>query len=393
MRILMIHNRYQAVGGEDSSTDAQIELLRSAGHEVVALEDSNTRIPDMGSARTAARSIWSREAKQTVESMLEDRPFDIVHGQNLFPLFSPSVYYAAHRFDVPVVQSLRNFRTVCPEGMLHRDGAVCTDCVGRKVAWPGIKNRCYRGSAAGTAVVAILSAGHGVAGTWKRRVDRYVTPSDHAKSIYVTGGFAEEQIDVIPNFVYPDPGLGGGRGGYAMYAGRLAPTKGLDTLIEAWSDPAIEIPLKIVGEGPLKRDVRAAAAANPLIEYLGVVDSSEVSDLVGDASFAVVPTRGVETFGRVAAEAAAKGTPSIVSDHGGLVEIVEDGRTGLVFPRGDAVALADRVKRLADSNGLLATMRVAARERFEENYSGESVLNAWVDLYEELAAARRKPQV
>jgi glycosyltransferase involved in cell wall biosynthesis len=387
---MMIHNRYRAVGGEDQSTDAQIALLRSAGHDVTVVEDSNSRIAELGSLRTAARSIWSPEAHKRVEKLLAREEHDIVHGQNIFPLFSPSIYYAAARHGVPVVQSLRNFRRVCPEGMLHRDGHVCTDCVGKSFAWPAIAHKCYRGSAAGSGAVAIMSAGHQLARTWKNRVTRYTTSSEYAKRIFVAGGVAAEHIDVIPNFVFPDPGEAEGRGGYALYAGRLAATKGLGTLIAAWKDPEVNVPLKIVGAGPLDVEVRAAVASNPLIEYCGVVSKEEVSSLLADAMFAVVPTTGVETFGRVAAEAAARGTPAIVSDHGGLIEIVVDGETGLVFPRGNAAALSTRVKKLLGDPDLLGDMRIAARKRFLAKFSGESVLRAWVELYERVIAERSR---
>lgn len=388
MRVLMIHNRYQAAGGEDASTDAQVSLLRDAGYEVVLLSDTNERIEDLGNLRTAARSVWSREAKGRVGDLLADGGFDLMHVQNLFPLFSPSIYYAGRDHDVPVVQSLRNFRALCPEGMLYRDGQVCTDCVGRRLAWPGIVHGCYRDSAAGTAVVAAMSSGHRLVGTWQRRVDRYVTPSSYARDIYLRAGWDPDKIDVIPNFVYPDPGPGDGKRDYAIYAGRLFPAKGLDTLIAAWETGGIDVPLKIVGEGPLKHFVKEAAARNPHIEFLGQVTPAEVSELVGDAMFSVVPTRGIETFGRVAAESMARGTPPIAADHGGLAEVVVDGKTGLLFPPGDVAALVAAIDSMISDPARLLSMRKAAREDFLDRFSGDAVLSEWVDLYDRVVAGR-----
>ncbi|MCP4306376.1 MAG: glycosyltransferase family 4 protein [bacterium] len=385
LKILMVHNRYRSVGGEDTSTDSQIALLRAAGHEVVVLEERNERIFELGKLRTATRSVWSTESHGKVDKVLEDGQFDVMHVQNFFPLFSPSIYYAAHRNRVPVVQSLRNFRILCPEAMLYRDGAVCTDCVGKTVAWPSVVHECYRESAAGTAVVAGMSAGHRLLGTWKRRVAHYVTASEITRDIYVRGGWDRDQIDVIPNFVYPDPGAGEGNGGYALYAGRLAPPKGIDALIEAWRVGGIDYPLKIAGTGPLLPDVIDAVAANPLIEYLGVVDGDAVADLMGHATLVVAPTRGIETFGRVVAEAMSRGTPAIVANHGGLSEIVTDGVDGYHFAAGDAGALAERVQLLLSDDERLAAMRVAARREFLARFAGERVLGRWVDLYGRLA--------
>jgi glycosyltransferase involved in cell wall biosynthesis len=388
MRILMVHNRYQAAGGEDASTDAQIALLRDSGHEVVLLGDTNERIAELGTLRTAARSMWSREAKANVSDILHDGNFDVMHVQNYFPLFSPSIYYAARDQGVPVVQSLRNFRALCPEGMLYRDGDVCTDCVGKRIAWPGIMHKCYRDSASGTAVVSLMSAGHRAIGTWQSRVNRYVTPSMHARDVYVQGGWDPDLITVIPNFVYPDPGLGDGKRDYAVYAGRLFPAKGLDTLLAAWDRGGIEVTLKIVGEGPLKHIVRDAVGRNPNIEFLGQVTPEEVSELVGDAMFSVMPTQGIETFGRVAAESLARGTPSIAADHGGLAEIVLDGKTGLLFPPGDVTALIAAVKSLITDPGRLARMREAARADFLDRFVGDRVLARWVDLYQDVISGR-----
>jgi glycosyltransferase involved in cell wall biosynthesis len=391
LRVLMIHNHYLTFGGEDLSTATHVELLRDAGHQVELLEYSNQRVETLGRVRTAGRSLWSQEAYAWVARELSAQDYDVVHVQNFFPLFSPSVYYAAGRRGVPVVQSLRNFRLVCPEGMLHRDGAVCTDCVGKLVALPGIRYRCYRGSMLGTTVVAGMSTGHRMIGTWRRKVFRYVAPSDYARGVFLAGGWDGELIDVIPNSVYPDPGPGAGTGGYALFAGRLAGVKGLDTLFDAWNRGGIDFPLKIVGSGPERSRVEQAAAGNPLIEYLGSVSPGQVAELMGDAAFVVVPTRGIETFGRVAVEAMAKGTPPIVADHGGLAETVADGKTGLRFPPGDAVALAGAVRQLVADPAHRVEMRAAARAAFLSRFTGERTLERWLELYRTAAAARGGP--
>jgi len=384
LRILMLHNRYLIRGGEDVSTEAQVDLLRGAGHEVVLFEESNERVAELGRLVTASRTIWSRESYRRVAGILEESRFDVVHVQNWFPLLSPSVYYAADKADVPVIQSLRNFRLVCPQGMLYRGGSVCTDCIGRSVAWPGVKYRCYRNSTLGTAAVAAMSTGHRWAGTWKRKISRYVAPSQYARSVFVDAGWDPEAIDVIPNFIYPDPREGPGDGGFALYAGRLDPVKGLDTLLAAWEQGGIEYPLKIAGSGPLLDRVEAAAFRNPFVEYVGMLDKAVYAELVGRASFVVVPTVGIETFGRVAAEALAKGTPAVVADHGGLREIVVAGETGLLFPPGDVVALVDRIRSLLADPQRLAAMREACRRSYASTFSGDRALTAWTDLYSEV---------
>lgn len=387
LRILMIHNRYLIPAGEDASTDLQVQLLEAAGHEVHLLEDTNERVTELGLAHTAVRSLWSSEAHAAVGDVLSHGDFDVVHVQNSFPLFSPSVLYAAASHNVPVVHSLRNFRLLCPQGMLHRAGGVCTDCVGKRFAWPGVRHRCYRNSAAGSMTVATMAAGHAAAGTWRSKVFRYVAPSRSARDVYVGAGWARGAIRVIPNFVYPDPGVGSHAGGFALFLGRLEVVKGIETLLAAWREHGIDYPLKIAGAGPLEIDVKAAAANDDQIEFLGAVDRAEAERLLGDASIVVVPTLGVETFGRVAAEALARGTPAIVADHGGLSEIVTDGETGLTFPPGDAESFAGKVKQLVADKAGLEHMVAACREAYQSRYAGEQVLDEWIDLYREAVAS------
>jgi glycosyltransferase involved in cell wall biosynthesis len=365
----MVHNWYKIPGGEDVSTATQIELLRDNGHYVELLDDSNSRVDDIGMVRTAAKAFWSQEAHRRTERALETGRFDVVHVQNAFPLLSPSVYYAARKHRVPVVQSLRNFRLVCPEGMLHRSGRVCTDCIGKAVAWPGILHGCYRDSSLGSAVVAAHSAGHRLVGTWRRTVFRYVTPSEYARSVFTEAGWNLGQVDVIPNYVYPDPGPGTGAAGYALYVGRLAPVKGIDTLLKAWDDGGVRFPLRIVGAGPLLPEVEAAVANNQWIEYLGPVSPSEASELMGEAAMLIAPTVGIESFGRVVAEAMAKGTPSLVADHGGLRESVVSRWPELLVPPGDAAALAAKVEWLAEDDTARARLRAEVRDEYLAKYA------------------------
>jgi len=199
--------------------------------------------------------------------------------------------------------------------------------------------------------------------------------------MYIRGGWRPDSITTIPNFVHPDPGVGSGGGGYALYVGRLAPPKGIETMLEAWETANLTYPLRIVGEGPLRPVVERAAATNSSITYVGSVPPQEASALMGDASFVIVPTVGIETFGRVAAEALAKGTPVLVSDLGGLTEIIEDGHTGFRTDAGDSRQLADRVAWMIDHRDAVFDMRKHARAAFVERFSGEKAIHRWMAAY------------
>jgi glycosyltransferase involved in cell wall biosynthesis len=348
----------------------------------VHLEENSDRVSDLGHLRVALRSVWSREAFGTVDDILAEGDFDVMHVQNFFPLFSPSVYYAARRHGVPVVQSLRNFRLVCPQGMLFRNGEACFTCVGKVTPWPSIQYGCYRGSRAGAIAVTSMSAAHKAGGTWRRLVDRYVTPSWYAAGVFIESGWDPAAITAIPNYVHPDPGPGDGDGGFALYVGRLAPSKGVPAMLRAWTEHGLDIPLKIVGDGELRGLVADEASRSEWIDYLGPLSVDRVLELMGRASFIVVPTAGIETFGRVVAEAQARGTPSLVSDLGALTEIVVDGETGWRVPPGDVAALADRARQMwADDAHGARSMRAAARASFEQHFSSGIALRRWEELY------------
>src|SRR5262249_18509694 len=170
MRILMLHNRYLVPGGEDVSVPAEAALLARHGHEVELLEQDNRRVEELGKTRTAMRALWSSEAMRLVTAKLRACRFDVLHVQNFFPLWSPSVYYAAARCRVPVVQTLRNYRLLCSNAVFFRKNRVCEDCLGRFAPWPGIVHACYRNSRAASSVVTAMIGLHKIAGTWLNRV-------------------------------------------------------------------------------------------------------------------------------------------------------------------------------------------------------------------------------
>lgn len=386
MRVLMLHDHYLVRGGEDESTDAEVAALRAHGVEVDLLEEDNRRIAEIGKLRTAARTLWSQESYRDVRTRLAQRRYDVVHVQNFFPLLSPAVHYAARAEGVASIQALRNYRLFCLNGFFFRNGAVCEECLGAKVPWPGIRHRCYRHSLAGSTTVAAMQALHHQLSTWEYCVDLFVAPTEFARQKAISGGLAAKRIVVKPNFVSPDPGIGGGTGGYLLFIGRLSPEKGLEVLLKALRlvRDSRAVRLKIVGEGPMADDLSGS------VEWLGRMPLSAVYELVGEAHAVVVPSTWYETFGRVIVEAYAKGTPVIASNLGALAELVEDGATGLLFRPGDAADLASKlIDILSCGEAKIAAMRRAARVRYEAKYTAARNVETLIGFYE-LAAGRAK---
>ena len=377
MKILVAHNAYQQRGGEDAVVESEVALLRAAGHEVREYRRHNDELAGMGAARAAADTLWSRRTASDLSALLAAWPADVLHVHNTFPLISPALYWAAASARVPVVQTLHNFRLLCPQAMLLREGRVCRDCVGR-VPLPAVRHGCYRGSRAQTAVLAGMLVLHRGLGTWQRKVQRYVALSDFCRDEFVRGGLPAERIAIKPNFVNaPAPPSTVERRGI-LFVGRLSPEKGIATLLSA----AATLPpgsLYLAGDGP----EAARVAGVPGLLTLGNLAPRAVADAMASAVAVVVPSIWPEAFGLVAVEAFAMATPVIASRIGALAAIVEDGVTGLHAVAGDTVNLAARLRWALEHPAEMARMGAAARARYEALYTPQRNLAQLLDIYDQ----------
>ena len=383
-RILLLHNLYQQAGGEDRVVEAEAEMLRKRGDSVFLYTDDNDRIESQSKAKTAAQALWSRHSYREVSRIIRENRIELCHFHNTFPLISPSAYYAAGRLGVPVVQTLHNYRIMCPNALLMREGRICEDCVNRTIVWPGVAHKCYRASYPASATSAAVISGHRLLGTWTHRIDCYIALTEFARRKFVAGGLPASKIAVKANFVDPDPGRGRGDGGYALFVGRLSPEKGVGTLLEAWERGRPAVPLRIAGEGPLAEQVREAAARNPKVKWLGEISRVEVLAQMRGARFLLCPSTWYESFGLIIVEALATGLPVIASDLGALAELIKPEETGLLFQPGNADDLAAKAQWALDHPERMQDMRVHARKRYEELYTADRNYAILTSIYDRL---------
>lgn len=378
--VLQVHTRYRRAGGEDQVVEAERQLLEAAGISVVQVLFDNADLRDSrslgGDLGLAAAAIWSRSAERQVRAAIATHRPDVVHVHNTFAAASPSVYAAAS--GVPVVQTLHNYRMVCPVATAFRDGQACTDCVGRFVPWPAVLHACVHGSRTQSAVAATTLAAHRALGTYRRRIGRYVALTSFQRQLMIDGGLPAGRIGVIPNFLEPDPGIGDGPRSGILYVGRLTEEKGVRVLVgAAASGPGT---IRVAGDGPLRHLAEQADDAGQ-IDYLGPLGPSAVFDELRRSAAMVMPSLWFEGFPLTVLEAFATGTPVIASRIGSLGEIIEDGVTGMLTEPHDAHRLAEKMAWAASHAEEMRQMGRRARQQYETRFRGPTHLGALLETY------------
>lgn len=278
MRILMIHNYFQRRGGEDESNDQEIQLLKSYNHEVKLYSRHNDEIKDFSAPRKSLlffEPTWSQKSYREIKRSIQEFKPEIVHFQNFFPLISPSAYYACAEMGVPIVQTLRDYRLLCPIGWFYRNGTVCEECLDHSL-WRSISYGCYRDSSTQTASIALMLSAHRALKTWDK-INTFVALTEFSRQKFVEGGLPEHKILVRPNFLATDPGFAEIGREYALFVGRLSPEKGIVNLLKAWRNLP-DVPLKILGDGPLRSWVEEYVQKHNLkqVEVVGFVPSKGV---------------------------------------------------------------------------------------------------------------------
>ncbi len=384
IRVMIIHNFYQQPGGEDQVFRAEQTMLQEAGVEVIEHVAHNDELAQMGPLRLAQVTLWNSEAYRRVRSLVATHKPHVVHVHNTFPLLSPAIYHAIKAEGIPIVQTLHNYRLLCLNATLLREGQECVQCVGKSIPWPGVVHSCYRSRAA-SSVLASMLVMHRLLRTWTDKIDRFIVLTDYERAVFIKGGLNPQKITLKPNFVHPDPGAGDGQGGYALFVGRLSPEKGIDVLLKAWKD--LDIPLKIAGDGPLGPMVAQAAQSMPQVEWLGRRPRQEIFELMQKAAYLVFPSVTYEGFPMTLAEAFATGLPVIGSNYGSMPQVIKENQNGLLFEVRNPADLAQKVQWLASQPHKLAEMRQQARREFETRYSAKQNLQMLLEIYEEAAGA------
>src|SRR5260370_9973835 len=282
MRILQVYSEDRAYGGEDTVVHLEAELLREHGHQVELLRASTKELEGAGIARMIAAgmgTVWSLRGYSMMKKTIARFSPDIVHVHNTFPLLSPSVFWAADRAGVPVVQTLHNYRLTCATALLVREEQPCQECVGQ-FSWPGLRHRCFVASFSRTAAVTSMNVVHRWLGTYRSKVHAFIVLTEFSKEIQARGGLPRERIHVKPNFSTALVRLTSPRVRRFVFAGSIARFKGVHLLLEAWARLATDGQLLLMaGDGPGRAELERRFAAHANIVWLGNQPREKVLDL------------------------------------------------------------------------------------------------------------------
>jgi glycosyltransferase involved in cell wall biosynthesis len=394
LKIILVHNTYQRPGGEDVVFQQERKLLEANGHQVAVYTRSNFETNAYEGVKRlvlVGKTIWSTDSKNEFAQLLRREKADLVHVHNTFVMISPSIYSACREAGVPVVQTLHNFRLLCPGATFFRDGKICEDCTKHSLL-SSVRHACYRDSRAATATVALMLATHRHMGTWERDVTAFIALTEFTRQKFVENGLPAHKMFVKPNFVDPDPGRGSGDGDYVLFAGRLSPEKRVSTLLSAWTLLPKPISLMVIGGGPEREELEKEALAAGLshVKFCGQMSRQDTVEAMRRARFLVFSSEWYENFPLTILESFASGLPVICSRLGAMREIVEDRRTGLHFTSGDAHDLAEKVNWAWNNREFVAGLGKAARQEYLDKYTAEKNYPLLLNIYQRALEMNRQ---
>lgn len=391
-KILLVHNFYgsSAPSGENQVFQAEYEMLKKNGHEVILFTRSSDAIRKSGVFGLLVgglSTIWNIGTYFKFKKLIHNFAPDLIHVHNTFPLISNSVFYATQG-RIPIITTLHNYRYFCAAGVPMRKNNPCTKCIDAKSSLNAIIYKCYRNSLLATLPLAISIQLHEFLGTWRKKVSIFIAFTQFQKKMLIKAGIPEEKIRVKPNFFslsletlpWQD------RGNYIVYIGRLSEEKGVKNLIHAWKIWGASAPqLLIIGAGDLE-DSLSRFAKDLNVKMLGKLPSKDTLQILSRSKMLILPSLCYEGFPMVIQEAFALGTPVAVSSIGPLPEIILNGECGILFDAKDSNSIATNVRDAwLDEKKLIKFSKNSIfefNEKYKEEINYEILKSIYKDAYE-----------
>lgn len=380
LKILQAHNYYQQAGGEDTVVAQEKALLESNGHEVITYYKTNDVINSIKGVQKIGllkETTWSRKTYEEVNTILKQDKIDLCHVHNTLPLISPSIYYACKDNKVPVVQTLHNYRLICTNGLLMREGRICEDCLGRS-AYGAISKKCYRNSAIQTYAVARMLQKNKRMGTWSSQVDAYLCLTEMARQKFIEHGLPRDKLIVKPNFIKVDVEPTETKSNYLLFAGRLTSSKGVE-LIKSVAKK-VDYRIKMVGDGELSPIFKNS----PNVELLGKRSHNETLNLIKNAKALLFPSLWYEGMPMTIIEAFALKTPVIASDLGAMSSMIKDGVNGLLFNPQKIDSIENKIRYSLNNEVQMNKLANNAFNDYKNYYSSDANYDMLINIYSNL---------
>jgi glycosyltransferase involved in cell wall biosynthesis len=387
MRILLIYNEYIYGGGEDTSFFTLAELLKNHGHEVYLYTKSSKSIQKnlISKLKVGVGMIFNSELLNDLSEVISHFEPDIVHLQNIYPLLNDSIYALFKERNLPVVQSIYNYRYVCPKMSLFRNGKVCTDCVRKIFPYPAVQHSCYNESAGASFAFGLSHSLYKFSGLYKN-ITTFLFPSRFIQQFYLDNvRIAKEQTKIIPNCYLPikSKEIHKNKKDFILFYGRLTEEKGIPLLLNV-AKKIPEIPIVIIGDGPLKDIVKNYSRKNKNIMYKGVLKRNEIFGYLNNAKFVVMPSAWFDALPNVLIESFAHKKPVIAPDFGVFTDLIKDKITGLHYTYNDESDLKDKIEFLYNNTELAEELGRNAYAEYKQEYTSEIYYSRIENLYKNL---------
>ncbi len=408
MNILLVNKFYYLRGGAERSFFETESMLRAGGHRVIpfAMQDERNRPTPYaryfvdhvefnqkhslsGRVRIVPRVIYFRQARRKLERLLRTEPVDVAHLHNIAHQLSPSMLDSLRKFAVPVVQTLHDYKLICPTYTMLSRGQICQRC-GRGSYYHAVSQRCNKGSLPASLLNVVEMYAHRALRIYQRGVDAYIVPSRFLRQKLRQGGVVGTPMYYLPNAIdlaHYRPHYDGMD--YCVYFGRLSSEKGVSTLIRAMKGLP-DFRLLIIGDGLQRGELEDLARDQRMtnVEFLGPLYGDDLVDLVSHSLFVVLPSQCFENCPFVVLEAFALGKPVVGSDLGGIPELISPGREGFLFRPGDVQDLMARMRYLFHHRQEAIKMGKNARQRVVQNHNRQAHYGRLIDIYESVLGRR-----
>jgi glycosyltransferase involved in cell wall biosynthesis len=407
MKILLVNKFHYLRGGSEKYYFSLANALKENGHEVICFSmqddinfdcdqsdyfvnnvDYNNRTGVLKKVKSGINLIYSREAKIKLERLINDEKPDIAHFNLVHRQITLSIVDVLKKYNIPIAFTMHDLICACPNCTMLSHGNICEKCMNGNYI-NCIKQKCVKDSLF-KSVLAVVEAYFIKQRNFYNKISLYIAPSNFYRDKLIESKFTKSPIIHMANFLPTNTifELPSKIQHYLLYFGRLSSEKGIITLLSAMKNDTNGHILYILGEGPQRQEIEQYINDNRLqnrVKLLGFKNGTELQDIILQSKCVILPSEWYENSPYSIMEAMSKGRPVIVSDLGGVTEMVEDGVTGYIFKSRDADSLRkkiDKIMMMKDDE--YNTVCLAALNKAKLDYNADNYIHKLINLYDDL---------